>query len=56
MLDAVDEKDFEAAMEVFLNDADMAVEGEDWNDREGIYFERICKRYKVLRQCFIQMA
>ena len=34
---AVDEKDFEVAIDVFLNGADMVMEEEDRSDREGIY-------------------
>ena len=43
--DAVDEKDFEVAIDVFLNGADMVIEEEDRNDCEqceGVYLERIC--------------
>ena len=39
--DAVDEKDFEVAIDVFLNGADMVIEEEDWSDREGVYLGRI---------------
>ena len=39
--DAVDEKDFEVAIDVFLNVADMVAEEEDRSDREGMYFGRI---------------
>ena len=33
--DAVDEKDFEVAIDVYLNGADMVIEEEDRSDREG---------------------
>ena len=39
--DAVDEKDFEVAIDVFLNGADMVIEEEDRSDREGVYLGRI---------------
>ena len=39
--DAVDEKDFEVAIDVFLNGADMVVEEEDRSDLEGVYLGRI---------------
>ena len=39
--DAVDEKDFEVTIDIFLNDADMVIEEEDWSDREGVYLGRI---------------
>ena len=39
--DAVDEKDFELAIDVFINGADMDIEKEDWSDREGVYLGRI---------------
>ena len=39
--DAVDEKDFEVAINVFLNGADMVMEEEDRSDREGMYLGRI---------------
>ena len=39
--DAVDEKDFEVAIDVFLNGADMVMEDKDWSDREGVYLGRI---------------
>ena len=39
--DAVDEKDLEVAIDVFLNGADMVIEEEDRSDREGVYFGRI---------------
>ena len=35
--DAVDEKDFEVAIAVFFNGADMVIEEEDRSDREGVY-------------------
>ena len=38
--DAVDEKDFEFTIDVFLNGADMDIE-EDRSDREGVYLGRI---------------
>ena len=34
--DAVDEKDFEVAIDVFLNGADMVMEEEDRSDRESV--------------------
>ena len=37
----MDEKDFEVAIDVFLNGADMVTEDEDRSDREGVYFGRI---------------
>ena len=40
-LDAVDEKDFEVAIDVFLNGADMVMEEEDRSDREGMYLGSI---------------
>ena len=46
ILDAAEEKDFEAAIEVFLKGIDMVVEAEDRSDREGMYFGRISARYK----------
>ena len=39
--DAVDEKDFEVAIDVFLNGADIVIEEEDQSDREGMYLGRI---------------
>ena len=39
--DAVDEKDFEVAIDVFLNGADMVMEEEDRRDRGGVYLGRI---------------
>ena len=39
--DAVDEKDFEVAIDVFLNGADMVIEEEDWSDCKGVYLGRI---------------
>ena len=39
--DAVDEKDFEVAIDVFLNGADMVIEEEDQSDHEGMYLGRI---------------
>ena len=44
--DAVDEKDFGVAIDVFLNGADMVIEEEDRSDREGVYLGRIWARYK----------
>ena len=38
---AVDEKDFEVAIGVFQNGADMVMEEEDRSDREGMYLGRI---------------
>ena len=38
---ALDEKDFEVAIYVFLNGADMVIEEEDRSDREGVYLGRI---------------
>ena len=35
--DAVEEKDFEVAIDVFLNGADMVMEEEDLSAREGVY-------------------
>ena len=37
----MDEKDFEVAVDVFLNGADMVIEEEDRSDREGVYLVRI---------------
>ena len=37
----MDEKDFEVAIDVFLNGADMVIEKEDRRDREGVYLGRI---------------
>ena len=39
--DAVDEKDFEVTIDVFLNGADMVLEEEDRSDRDGVYLGRI---------------
>ena len=39
--DAVDKKDFEVAINVFLNGADMVTDEEDQSDREGVYLGRI---------------
>ena len=39
--DAVNEKDFEVAIDVFLNGADIVIEEEDRSDREGVYLGRI---------------
>ena len=39
--DAVDETDFEVAIDVFLNGADMVIEEEDRSDRESVYLGRI---------------
>ena len=39
--DAVDEKDFEVAIDVFLNGANMVMEEEDRSDREGMCLGRI---------------
>ena len=57
MPDAVYEKDFEAAMDVFLNGADMDVEEEDRSDREMFlknhgtkvvqYLESSCSDFKI---------
>ena len=44
---AVDEKDFQVAIEVFLNDADMVIEEEDWSDREGVYQAARSGMYKI---------
>ena len=49
--DAVDEKDFEVAIDVFLNGADMVMEEEDRSDCEGVYLGRICARYKGCWWC-----
>ena len=49
--DAVDEKDFEVAIDVFLNGADMVIEEEDRSDREGVYLGRIWARYKGCWWC-----
>jgi len=38
---AVDEKDFEVVIDVFLNGADLVMEEEDRSDREGVYLGRI---------------
>ena len=38
---ALDEKDFEVAIDVLLNGADMVIEEEDRSDREGVYLGRI---------------
>ena len=40
-------KDFEVAIDVFLNGADMVIEEEDRSDREGVYLGRIWARYKL---------
>ena len=37
----MNEKDFEVAIDVFLNGADIVIEEEDRNDREGVYLGRI---------------
>ena len=47
----MDEKDFEVAIDVFLNGADMVMEEEDRSDREGLYLGRICARYKGCWWC-----
>ena len=47
MLDVADGNDFEGTIEVFLKCADMIMEAEEQNDREGVYFERILARYKI---------
>ena len=39
--DAVNEKDFEVAIDVFLNGTDVVIEEEDQSNREGVYFGRI---------------
>ena len=39
--DAMDEKDFEVAIDVFLNGADMVIGWEDRSDPEGVYLGRI---------------
>ena len=39
--DAVDEKEFEMSIDVFLNSANMVIEEEDRSDREGVYIGRI---------------
>ena len=39
--DAVDEKDFEVAIDVFLNGADMVMEEQNRSDCEGVYLGRI---------------
>ena len=39
--DAVDEKDFEVAVDFFRNGAVMVMEEEDRSDREGVYLGRI---------------
>ena len=44
--DALDEKDLEVAIDVFLNGADMVIDEEDRSDREGVYLGRIWARYK----------
>ena len=49
--DAVDEKDFEVAIDVFLKGADMVIEEEDRSDREGVYLGRIWARYKGCWWC-----
>ena len=36
--DAVDERDFEVVIDVFLNGADMVIEEEYWSDREQFNF------------------
>ena len=33
----MDDKDFEVAIDVFLNGAEMVIEEEDQSDREGVY-------------------
>ena len=45
--DAVDEKDYEVAIDV----ADMVIEEEDWSDRGGVYLGRIWPRYKGCWWC-----
>ena len=37
--DAVDEKDFEVAIDVFPNGADMVMEEEDWSDQKVCILE-----------------
>ena len=51
--DAVDENDFEVAIDVFLNGADMVMEEEeeDRSDSEGVYLGRIWARYKGCWRC-----
>ena len=49
--DAVDEKDFEVAIDVFLNGADMVIKEEDRTGREGVYLGRIWARYKGCWWC-----
>ena len=49
--DAVDEKDFEVAIDVFLNGADMVIEEEDRSYREGVYLGRILASYKGCWWC-----
>ena len=49
--DAMDEKDFEVAIDVFLNGADMVIEKEDRSDQEGVYLGRIWARYKSCWWC-----
>ena len=44
--DALDEKDFEVTIDVFLNGADMVIDEKDWSDREGVYLGRIWARYE----------
>ena len=39
--DAVDEKDFEVAIDVFLSGADMVIEEEDRSDCVDVYLGRI---------------
>ena len=45
--DAVDEKDFEVAIDVLLNGADMVLEEGDRSYREGVYLGRIKNLSKV---------
>ena len=47
----MDGKDFEVAINVFLNGADMVIEEEDRSDREGVYLGRIRARYKGCWWC-----
>ena len=44
-------KDFEVAIDVFLNGADMVIEEEDRSDRIGVYLGRIWARYKGCWWC-----
>ena len=44
--DALDEKEFEVAIDVFLKLADVVADAEDRSDREGVYLGRIWARYE----------